>query len=100
MPPAFGYGHAALCSLRLNNCRIQVYYDRAASFPRRSSLCSQRGQSVGSLEKRGIAGHLEPAILILTDGVPTCSRLNALARWQTPVFADVQSRLEVGAPSK
>jgi hypothetical protein len=41
-----------------------------------------------------------PAILILADGAPTCSRLNAFAHQQTPVLAGVQSRLQVGAPSK
>jgi GxxExxY protein len=40
------------------------------------------------------------AILILTDGAPTCSRLNPLAQQKTPVFVGVQSRLQVGAPSK
>jgi hypothetical protein len=36
----------------------------------------------------------------LMDGAPTCSRLNALAYQTTLVFAGVQSRLQVGAPSK
>jgi hypothetical protein len=52
------------------------------------------------LAKAVLADDRKAAILILMDGAPTCSRLNALAYQTTLVFAGVQSRLQVGAPSK
>jgi len=89
-------GNAIPFEYRPNQCSQS--YARAARNHHRAAAATK-----GSCGKHDESARKHPrptASLILIEGALACSRLNALAHQQTPIFVVVQSRLQAGAPSK